>query len=684
MFRWIQISLFLLPPLLGNISCVFSQTDRRTPGSSKPDTSILRQLVENPDIDPGKKIQPLLDLAEIQGRTDIKKLSTYSREAYKLAHETGDSSLKGVAARMLGVSYAKQGNYGNASMLFSESYQLADQYGTAEEEIKTLVNLGGLYYTQGEWATCLSYSKIALKTAIEINDSTVIAATHEAMGLVFLNNKTLDSAHVHFLKAIRLYDQLGHEERMANAISSYSGVYHASGKSEEALKQLREAESIFQRVDGEELSSEFVSSLLFQAEVNISLGRFDQAQITLDRIMKNAREQGLMSYLSDAYRLNAKIDSAQSNFLASIGWMNKHIAIKDSLASIDQNNKLEATMGFYESKIKADQLEILNAQNKLSAAQLTNQRVILVVVLLALFILSLLIAELIRRNRQIRLTNQRLGNKQRVIQKKNQNLEEVGRLLMTQKAELENLNRTKDRWFGVISHDFRHPLTVLHGALDLIMDGDLSDGERKRVVVDIQKRLSRTSYLLDNLLFWAQQQMDGWKANYESIYVHELLEPVVEVVEGWAKEKNLVFETHIDIDFRMITDPEAIRLVIRNLLSNSIKYSFPGQTIFILAQDLPDEWVISVTDHGVGMTPEQIETIFSNDHHSSTLGTHKEKGSGLGLSLCRDFVNFLGGSLNAESVPGSKTTFTLHLPKGGDPSDFYSSTKEVQRQSYSK
>lgn len=683
MFQQLRIMIVIAGLCVVPISRLSAQGELEENQQEKIDTIALKALVSDVNVAPVEKIQPLLILAEELGQTDIRKLSAYSREAYKIAHDSGDSARKGVAARMMGVSYAIQGNYGEAAFLFSQSYNLARKYGQIKHETRALVNLGGIYFTQNEWAKSAIYLSKAVEKAAEASDSITIAATHEAIGLVFLNTHKLDSSESHFREAINIYNLMGKKREMANAMSSFSGVYQARKQYQQALVQLQQAESIFQREDGDKMSSQHISALLNRATIRFLMKDFQDAAKNLDYAIENSQTQGLLNHLSQAYRIQSKIDSARQDYVSSLTWMNKYIEVNDSIAALDKKSKLEATMAFYETKSKDDEVSLLNTQNELSETQLTNQRVILGVVLLALFILSILTAELIRRNRQVRLTNQRLANKQRVIQKKNQNLEEAGRQLMVQKSELEHLNQTKDRWFGVISHDFRHPLTVLHGALDLIIEDDLSATERRRVFIDIQKRLSRTSYLLDNLLFWAQHQMDGWKANYESMKIDELLTPVIEVVEGWGKEKNIEFECICESKFNILTDPEAIRLVIRNLLSNSIKYSFPGQTITIQASELHEEWVISVTDHGVGMDEKQITSIFGSGQ-DSTLGTHNEKGSGLGLSLCRDFVNFLGGSLTAKSQPGEKTTFTLHLPKGGNPEDLYSPAQINTQEVYSK
>lgn len=676
MFQRIRKSSSILLFFLSAIPITYGQNVVEEQVEQKIDTTELKKLVENPQSTPNERILPLLQLAEELGSTDVIKRARYSKEAYKLADQVGDSALKGNAARILGVSYAIQGIYGEAAELFTESYNLAKKFGTAKQQTKALVNLGGIYFILNDWENCILYSRQALAKAAEISDTVTIAATHEAVGLVFLNTQRLDSAEYHFREGIRLYNQLGRKREMANAMSSYASVFQKREQYQLAMNQLQQAESIFQREDGDQLSSQQISTLLNRANLRFLMRDFQLAAKNLDYVIEHAQQQGLLNHLSQAYRIQSKIDSATQDFSSSLAWINKYIAINDSIASMEKNDRLEATMAFYETKSKDDAVRLLNTQNELAETQLTNQRVTLGVVLLALFILSLLTAELIRRNRQVRLTNQRLANKQRVIQKKNQNLEEAGRQLMTQKSELENLNQTKDRWFGIISHDFRHPLTVLHGALDLIIEDDLSAQERRRIFVDIQKRLSRTSYLLDNLLFWAQHQMDGWKANYESMKIDELLTPVVDVVEGWANEKNIELKCVFDSNFQILTDPEAIRLVIRNLLSNSIKFSFPGQTITIQANELDEEWAISVTDHGVGMDAKQIDAIFGANQHS-TLGTHKEKGSGLGLSLCRDFLNFLGGSLHIRSQPGTETAFTLHLPKGGNPTDLYTSAQEA-------
>lgn len=631
------------------------------------DTSRVIKMVNHPDTPEEIRLSKLLDLAVYFRSSDVVECYYYANRAYHVADAIGDSVRKGTACRLMGVSYVLQGNNAEAARWTIKSYQIAERNGTENNLLSAGINLGGIFYELKDWEQSLRYTKTALAIGIESENENIIAASSEAMALVYIELNEPDSAESYFRTAMTLYKKNGREKALANCISSFAGVYEIRNDYQKALQQIREASSIFQRLDEGSPSNEFISCKLGAVEILLKVNRISEAAQNLDLVESVSREQNLRNYLSDVYLLRSRMDSLRGNYESSLTWLNRHMDLRDSILTSDKDRIIQ-------SAIEMQKLQTATAidigDQRLSQAKLKSQRITLGIVLAALFILSLLTGELIRRNRQIRLTNERLASKQSVIQKKNRNLEEIGRELLTQKKELENLNRNKDRWFGIVSHDFRHPLTVLHGAISLMAEEDLPPDEQKIVFTDLKKQFSRTSFLLDNLLFWAQHQLDGWKANYEAIPSGELLNPVLESAEATASQKGIKISCDCNGGFIILTDPEAVRLIIRNLVNNAIKFSYPGSSIWVTSVDSEESWNISVRDQGVGMTDEQIEKAFDNIQES-TLGTQKEKGSGLGLNLCRDFAQFLGGELQIESEVGKGSTFTLILPKGGDASENY-------------
>lgn len=338
MFQPIRILIVIVSLCVMPISWLYAQTGSEDSKKEKIDTIALKALVSDANVSSEQKIEPLLILAEELGRTDIRKLSAYSREAYKIAHDSGDSARKGIAARMMGVSYAIQGNYGEAAFLFSQSYNLARKYGQINQETRALLNLGGIYFTQNEWTKSATYLSKALEKASEVSDSLTIAATHEAIGLVFLNTHELDSSEFHFREAINLYNLLGKKREMANAMSSFAEVYQSRKQYPQALVQLQQSESIFQREDGDKMSSQHITAILNRATVRFLMKDFQNAAKNLDYVIESSQKQGLLNHLSQAYRIQSKIDSARQDYVSSLTWMNKYFNVNDSIAALDKKS----------------------------------------------------------------------------------------------------------------------------------------------------------------------------------------------------------------------------------------------------------------------------------------------------------------------------------------------------------
>lgn len=293
---------------------------------------------------------------------------------------------------------------------------------------------------------------------------------------------------------------------------------------------------------------------------------------------------------------------------------------------------------------------------------------------IALAVLSGTLALLIRSHRKLSTSMDWLEKHREEIARNMEELEQARNSLLQQKQELEVLNRSKDQWFGVISHDFRHPLTVLQGALQLLRNDDLTEDERNMLIQDLGVRFDRTAKLLDNLLFWAQNQLEGLTLQFSEISMPALFAPVLAVSEGMAERKELNIERFFPrADATIVTDVEALRLIMRNLIDNAIKFTPRGRTIYLQASQTEDNWILQVQDEGIGMPADKVRQFRKNKSIKSQVGTNAEKGSGLGMNLSKDFSNKLGGKLSVASEVGIGTTFTLVLPivhPEADPSQF--------------
>lgn len=244
-----------------------------------------------------------------------------------------------------------------------------------------------------------------------------------------------------------------------------------------------------------------------------------------------------------------------------------------------------------------------------------------------------------------------------------QNITEQKQLL----NELSNLNETKDKFFSIIAHDLRSPFAGILGFLELLTQEDVADFSNKEVQVIMKNMLDTTKLtfdLLENLLTWARSQSEALNFEPEYFDIQPLVFKIVELLRPNAKQKQInVFIKDVE-SVQVFADSYMVETIVRNLLSNAIKFTPEKGTISFKTEidSNTEEVIISVKDTGVGISESVMEKIFSLDRNITTLGTNKEKGTGLGLHLCKEFVEKNGGNIFVESNVEQGTVISFTLP----------------------
>ncbi|MFA5848881.1 MAG: HAMP domain-containing sensor histidine kinase [Bacteroidales bacterium] len=231
--------------------------------------------------------------------------------------------------------------------------------------------------------------------------------------------------------------------------------------------------------------------------------------------------------------------------------------------------------------------------------------------------------------------------------------------------ELRELNATKDRFFSIIAHDLKNPFTGLLGFSDILLSNlHAKDYETAEEFATIIKGLSEQGYkLLVNLLEWARSQLDAIKINIEPVSLKVAMDDSKSIVSAGANKKNIEILYDCNLDYKVFADTNILKTILRNLLSNAVKYCNGKGVIRISAERKGKYIVICVSDNGVGIKKENLSRLFRIDSKVSTKGTDNEDGTGLGLILCKEFANKLGGDISVESTEGKGTKFFVSLPE---------------------
>jgi two-component system sensor histidine kinase ChiS len=230
--------------------------------------------------------------------------------------------------------------------------------------------------------------------------------------------------------------------------------------------------------------------------------------------------------------------------------------------------------------------------------------------------------------------------------------------------ELSRANLVKDKLFSIISHDLRSPLNSLRGLLDLTGNETMSPQELQQLLPAIRQNLNGSLSLLDNLLNWASTQLKGMNVKSDRLKLAPIVEENINLYKTIAKNKNIKLTSAVGPLMEVVADANMTKLIVRNLVSNGIKFTPSGGSVEISAQMIAHEIEVCVADTGVGLPSEFKDRIFEVDINRTTRGTNNEKGTGIGLLLCREFVEKNNGRLWVESglTKGSKFKFTLPSP----------------------
>ncbi len=247
----------------------------------------------------------------------------------------------------------------------------------------------------------------------------------------------------------------------------------------------------------------------------------------------------------------------------------------------------------------------------------------------------------------------------------NQSRENAVAMLQAKANELEANNNTKNKLFSIIAHDLRNPIGGIKNVLELLVDKSLNIDEQKsrELTVELLKSADMTYNLLENLLLWAKNQKDEIRVDFKIFALKDVIDENVKFVAPMARKKEIELISQVKGNCKVYADPDLVTTVIRNLLTNALKFTQPGGTVTIKTKKIKKYIRTSIIDTGVGINQEDIDSIFALNL-KSTYGTAKEKGSGLGLDICKHFVELNKGSIwaNSKKDQGSEFHFTIPVP----------------------
>ena len=536
-------------------------------------------------------------------------------------------------------AYDDLGNTGLAAENYLEAIVFADEAEYVPLMFLSRLNIGVLYEGMDNYETAVSYYEKAIEIGQEFNFRSYLYNAYNNLGVVKMKLEQFSEAEEYLFKAQEVFEEVnpGAPELIAN--HNLGELKRKEGNYSEAERYLKLSLENAQKINVVEA---FYHNYLELGKLYLDVGNYEQALDFLNSTLQVAADLDNPDYEKEAQLQLYETYKSGQNYEEALKSHERYTTITDSLTQLS----IEKDLANLESQLELRRQNEINRLLEEKQAQQQARIQFQLILIAAGGIILILIAILLfvaKRNAKV----------------KQELLEEI----QAQRDELQDLNKAKDQVFAMVSHDLRSPLTSVQGILDLIRDDILKGEDLKRLIDDIDSSVRQNVNVIEDLLAWAKDQLSGFDLDPKPMELNPLLADVLTTQSFLAIQKKIELRNNLNGEASTIlADPNAMRVILRNLISNAIKYTNENGVIEVFTQEEKEKIIIGVKDDGVGIPESSMDKIF-NSNTWTRVGTGKEKGSGFGLSMTKEFVEKMNGRIWFESEEGEGTTFYVELPR---------------------
>jgi signal transduction histidine kinase len=567
-----------------------------------------------------------------------------SNEKYANAMDYQDLKSAAAALIELGNSYFIQGEYNIAEEMFSKSLTLNLKLKNPQGVTHSLLGLGDVNRKEKKFVIAKNIFSAALRIAESRNYNQELAQLYNRLGDInrhLLNYEFAEKDYLNSLYIARKYNYLIEIGNNCNNLGEVKRFQSKCAISREYYNQAL----FLAKSTGNNFG--IVENQYGLACIDTAQGNMNSALIRLNEARNLAEKFHFREELKNVYALEAVIFEKQGDLSKALQIQKEFNELSEGLylASLTLQNTQQRILNEIEQK-NNELLEKNSTISKMSKMQI------------GLFIALILL--LIGAAFLYQLNNQHKSDLIKIA-KQSEKLSETIQYTDIQKKELEVSNDTRTKLLGLVSHDIRVPM---YNSLALVEAMHDYKGDPKRmneICVEVLSGLRITTQLIDNLLFWSRKNTSQIHAEFEILNLRTCIETEMKLFSIIAAQKKIAVSNEIPNNLNVYADSQLIRMTIRNLVMNSIKFTPDGGTISIHASRINGHTEVRVKDTGLGMNSEQIAHLFDEKHAFSTNGTHGEMGTGLGLMMVKEFVEKNKGVVNVESAPGQGSTFSFTL-----------------------
>lgn len=534
--------------------------------------------------------------------TDYPKAINYFYKALSTYQELKDQAGISESFNNLGLIYVEMNKYEQAFKYFEKAFTINKKTGNKISMVYNLNNIASAYYNQKNYNKALEYYYKSRDLNLSMSDPNGLGYSYTKIGKIFSDQKKLDEGLDYFKKALNSFDK-GQSYNIGNTYLEMGILYNKM-----ALENSKEKHKLL-----------------------------NQATLYLNEAIHLFSKAGIMDRLKLSYFELYKSKKEQGRYDEALTYFEKHNILEDSLFSNENQNKINNIQTKQEIDLKDKQIEI----QKLKIKSDTRKVYLLAIITFSIALLFILFFWLYVTKRK---TNQ---------------------LLLEKNKEILNVNKQKDKFFSIIAHDLRGPFNGFLGLTELLAEdiNEMNNDEIQFASTNMRSSAQNLKRLLDNLLEWSKMEQGLIPFSLKEINLAEITEECTAPFQNSAHKKEISIDTKIDQNVKIFADQNILQSVIRNILSNAIKFTPRKGSIKIQGWEDMKNTFISIADSGIGMNPVMLENIFKIDVKNNRTGTEDEPSSGLGLVLCKEFVKKHNGEIWIESEEGKGSVFYCSFPK---------------------
>jgi tetratricopeptide (TPR) repeat protein len=542
------------------------------------------------------------------------------REELKEQDETA-SSLNNIA-----MIYCELSEFEQSIAYHQRALEIYEKSANKAQTAVTLNYIGNVYWKSNNLNLALENHMKALRIRQETGDQAAIGTSLNNIGLIYRDMDQFQKSESFFIDAIEIYKKIGNHQSEAFTRNNLGDVYDRWNKPQKALELYQQALSVFIEINdqrGIAIVSENIGQL-YLVQNNLA-----KAKPYLDRSWKIALEIKDGELIKNTGFDNYKLFEKTGNYPMALDFYKNYTISKDSISISSNASKMLEIQSRYELDAKQKEIELLKSNTELIRSKMQYQKRIT----WFLGIISVLLLVL------------------------------CGQLYLSFRNK-KAANKMFEKIFSIIAHDLRSPVAAMNNLSGLLNQKqiELTETERNNLMEHIESLTQSLMGLLDNLLNWSRNRNGIIEYKPENLPLSQLISETIQLANPVAMNKQITILSNVDESLTIYADKNGCLLILRNLVMNAIKFSRNSGTIKVFTRVEEHMAIIGVQDFGIGIAPDELNKIVQGLNTKSRPGTQKEKGFGMGLKLCNDFIKVNKGKLWAESIENEQTIFYFSLP----------------------